>query len=133
MDNTISDGLATVILPIDLVWKNEFTTTQIAQTLQRGLNGSFIVTEAEKLKGRSIQLTSDINSGWITRLDLLALRALSEQEDQPMVLVYNTVSYDVIFDRSKNNTIKATQVIDCSNPTDEDFYSLSVSFLTITP
>ena len=131
MATTLTDGVTVVTLPDYLTWANEFTTTQVAQDKQRSITGALVIFEDTKLEGRSLSLESDEDGGWITRLDLLALRALGEQEDTDLILVFNNVSYDVRFDRSNGSGIKVVPVLDCSDPSNDSKYALSLSLFTI--
>lgn len=131
MATTITDGVTTITLPDDLVWSNEFHTTQIAQDTKRSLTGAFVVFEDTKLHGRSIKLDSDEDSGWIIRSNLLALRALSEQEDMDMTLVFHAQTHTVRFDRANGSPIKTVQILECSDPSNDAKYALSLSLITV--
>jgi len=116
-------GLA---IPDDMVWVDEFSTTQIAQSLKRTLTGVHVIQESTLIIGRSIML----DGGWVTRAELLALRALAEDEDQVHVLVHNTISYDVRFSRNGGSGIDAKAILDCSNPDAAAKYSLKLNLFT---
>ena len=131
MSITISDASSTIILPDDLVWRNEFDTSQIAQSQSRTLGGNLVVFESQKIAGRKIALESDADSGWITRNDLDLLRSMFEQVDTDLTLVRNAVSFTVRVDRSSGSGIKVIPVIDCSNPSSTDKYALSVYLITV--
>jgi hypothetical protein len=127
---TITDGITVVTLPDDLIWIDEFETSQIAQESSRTLSGSLVVFEGVKIKGRSMNLASDDDSGWINRLDLIALRALFEQVDETYTLNFNGTDYTVIADKSNGSAIRAVAVIDCSDPTNDSKYALSLRLFT---
>jgi hypothetical protein len=116
-------------LPDDLVWVNEFSTTQIAQSKKRTLTGVNVIQESTLIHGRNIILDG-LGGSWITRAELLALRALAESEDVSHVLRFNNVNYDVRFDRSSGSAIEATPVVNCSDPTSDHNYSIKLSFFT---
>jgi hypothetical protein len=131
MSTTITDGVTIVNLPDDLLWRDEFTTSQIAQDTKRTLTGAFVIFEGTKLNGRSMSLESDDDSGWIERVDLLALRALFEQEDTDLDLLYRGVTVTVRVDRANGSGITASPVLDCSNPSTETLYALSIKLITV--
>ena len=133
MATTIEDiaQTITVTLPDDLLWANEFTTSQVAQDTKRTITGAMVIFEDTKLHGRSIELTSDEDSGWIVRSALLNLRALSELEDTDCNLVYRAVTYKVRFDRSNGSGIKVIPVVDCSDPSNDSKYALSLALITV--
>ena len=131
MTISITDGSTTVTLPPDLVWVDEFSSSQIAQDTKRSLSGAFVVFESLKIQGRPISLMSDDDSGWISRSDLITLRALEEQVDTTMTLSHNGTNYNVRFDRSNGSGVTARAVIDCSDPSNDHKYALSLKLLTV--
>jgi hypothetical protein len=131
MATTITDGVTVVNLPDDLLWRDEFTTSQIAQDTKRTLTGAFVIFEDTKVKGRSMSLESDDDSGWIERADLLALRALFEQEDTDLDLFYRGVIVTVRVNRANGSGVSASPVMDCSNPSTEALYALSMALITV--
>ena len=131
MSISITDGSTNVVLPSDLVWSDEFSTSQIAQDIKRSLSGAFVVFESLKIEGRPITLSSEDDGGWITRSDLLVLRNLEEQVDKIMILSHNGTNYNVRFDRSNGSGVSARPVIDCSDPSNDSKYALSLKLLTV--
>ena len=134
MPTTIEDiaQTITVTLPDDLLWSDEFDTSQVAQDRKRTITGALVIFEDTKIKGRSLKLESDDDSGWITRADLLALRSLCELEDTDCELIYRSITYKVRFDRSNGSGIKAVPVVDCSDPSNDAKYALSLSLITVS-
>lgn len=127
---TISDGSTTIDLPSDLIWSDEFDTTQVAQSLQRTLSGALVRFESQKHEGRKITLNSDIDSGWTDRATVKLLRAMFEIADQALELSFHGETYDVIVDRSSGSGLRAVPVIDCSDASDDSKYSVSIDLLT---
>lgn len=124
--------LAGVDLPDDLVWSDELNYSAVAQNKQRTLTGSLIVQESLKLKGRPITLTGSAEHGWIERSVLLQIQALVDTVDNDMVLIFNSQSYNVRFDRENGNSpIETQQIIDCSDPSANDPYSITVKLMTV--
>lgn len=69
--------LATVTLPDDLTWSDEFEWTPVAAADTRTLGGLLVREESALIAGRPITLTGSEQHGWITRTQLLALYALA--------------------------------------------------------
>ena len=123
------DFSTTIDLPKDLIWKDEFHTTQIAQVKKRTLTGSLVIFEDTKIEGRAISLNSDEDGGWIERAQLLTLREFIEYEHKDMILEFHGRFFNVRIDRS--DPIRVVPVVDCSDPSPTSKYSLSIKFITI--
>lgn len=127
---TTTDLLTTIELPNDLLWKDEFTQTAVAQHTQRSITGAFIVHESTKLQGRPMSLASDGDqTAWISRPKLLQLKALEEVTAAEYILNFRGVDYRVIFDRSSGSAINAIPIKDCVDGADN--YALSLKFFTV--
>ncbi len=125
--------LDTMTLPDNLLWVNEFDWTPVAQSTDRSLTGSLIVSESLMTYGRSIVLGDGENS-WLTLSDLNTLFALSEIPKKKMLLTLPVGrAFTVIFDRSEGAPIEARQVLPLTNPDDSDFYAVVIRLLTVTP
>lgn len=71
--------LDAIVLPDTLVWEDEVPWSPVVQSVEYSLTGALIVEEATRQAGRPITLAgqsdSDSHTGWMTRNDLLTLRA----------------------------------------------------------
>ena len=125
--------LDTMTLPDNLLWVNEFDWTPVAQSTDRSLTGSLIVSESLMTYGRSIVLGDGENS-WLTLSDLNTLFALSEIPKKKMLLVLpDDRQFTVIFDRQDGSPIEAQQVLPLTIPDDSDFYAVVIRLLTVAP
>ncbi len=125
--------LDTMTLPDNLLWVNEFDWTPVAQSTDRSLTGSLIVSESLMTYGRSIVLGDGENS-WLTLADMNTLFALSEIPKKKMLLTLpGGRAFTVIFDQSEGAPIEARQVLPLTNPDDSDFYAVVIRLLTVAP
>jgi len=67
--------LGSLQLPDGLVWDNEFDWTAPTTSITYSLTGSLIVHTANKLTGQPISLKGDVNFTWVTRAQLIAIKA----------------------------------------------------------
>jgi len=116
-------------LPDDFIWVDEFTSTQVAQVMSRALTGALIVQSALKVSGRP--MTLDGTDGvWVPRSVVDQLRTLFETNpDGTFTLEYRGETFSVIQDVSDGSCMKATPVIDYSNPQADALYSLHLKLL----
>ena len=125
--------LDSLTLPDNFIWVNEFDWSPVAQSTERSLTGALIVSESQKIYGRSIVLGDGENS-WLTLAELNALFALSEQLAHKMPLTLTDGrSFTVIFDRSDSSPIEAIPLFPHSNPSHEDIYAVVIRLLTMAP
>ncbi|MTI12700.1 hypothetical protein [Sansalvadorimonas verongulae] len=110
---------------------NEFDWSPVAQEQERSLTGALVVSESLKSYGRSIVL-GDGENGWLTRAEVDALFALSEQVGKKMALTLpGGRSFTVIFDRADGPPIEAQQLFPLTTPTDRDIYTVVMRLLTV--
>lgn len=127
---TISDGITTINLPPELQWRDEFAWTRVEHSTDYSLTGSLVVQEGVRQDGRPITLYGGTGSAWATRSTIEALYALASIPNQVMTLnLWGTV-YSVIFRRP---AIEAQEIVRIANPTADQFYSLTLNLMEITP
>ena len=120
-----------VHLPDNLIWVDEFSTTQVAASHTRSLTGALIVQTSLKLAGRSIVLDGQAG-GWVTHTQLTALRLLLEvNPDKTFILDYRGITQDVIQNASTGPALTSTAIVDYETPTAEDYYWINLKLLTI--
>ena len=124
--------LDAITLPDDLIWRNEYKWQPVSQVIDKSLTGVLIIQEAQQVKGRDIILVGTDSSGWITKATLDLLKVKYDTANLTMVLIINSVSYNVMFKRSSNQGALAAQLIrECSNPSANENYSVTLEFITI--
>lgn len=118
-------------LPEDLIWVDEFQTTQVAQSVKRTLTGAFIVQAATMIAGRQMSLDGS-EGGWITRTQLEALRGLLEAAPNgQFTLNYRGIDYTVIQNATAGPALTSQQIVDYATPDSDDWYSIVLNFYII--
>ncbi|WP_422463726.1 hypothetical protein [Endozoicomonas sp. ALB115] len=124
--------LDTITLPDDLLWINEFEWNPVEQTTERSLAGALLVQEGQLVHGRSIVLSGNGEAGWVSRLTVKSLFALSKAVSKTMTLrLPDNREFSVIFDRSNGAPIEAQQLMPFAYPDDSDQYLLTLRLLTV--
>lgn len=121
-------------LPEDIQWEDEFSGFGVGQVITPTLTGALIVEEFGQTAGRPITLTGDGHS-WVYRSTVEALSTLvaTPLSNQTLTLVWaDGRSFDVVFDRSRNNGLKAQEVqrMAASIQTTEHYYTIEINLLT---
>lgn len=128
---TLNDGVATLTLPNDLQWLNEFAWSPVEQGQEYSLSGALIVQEGVKLRGREITLFGGEDSAWITRAVLLQLYAFASAPGKVMTLTLHARTFTVMFRHP--GAIEAAEIIRQADPADSDFYSVTINLFEVTP
>ena len=124
--------LDTITLPDDLLWINEFEWNPVEQTTERSLTGALLVQEGQVTYGRPIVLSGGSEAGWVSRLAVKNLFALSKAANKTMTLTLpDSRQFTVIFDRSNGAPVEAQQVLPFAYPEDSDQYLLTLRLLTV--
>lgn len=122
-------SLDAIQLPPDLIWVDEYGHTPVKQSIATAVNGSLIVEAAAQTKGRPITLHGGEDAAWIDRATLEQLRVKQYQPGLVMTLVHNGISYSVLF--VQPGGIEAKPIIDFSNPSNDDWYSLTLKLIEV--
>lgn len=122
--------IATLTLPEDLVWQDEFVHDPVAQQQTRTEGGVLIVEETATTAGRPITLVGGPDAGWITRATLIALRALADSANTTHTLTLNDGrTFEVMFVRP--GAIAVEPIVPFNNPLSGDFYALTLKLFTV--
>ena len=134
---TLTNGATALELPDDLLWEDEFTWAQVAQATERGITGALIVDAMARNGGRPITLAGTAETAWISRADMLTLKAWAAIPGQEFALVVRGVAHNVIFDHGTGDTttsVAQQPVMAFSNMQADDYHSnLRLRFLEINP
>lgn len=84
-----------VTLPQGLIWSDELTYTSVAVSTTFTLTGSLILERTVKQAGRPITLTGTRDFAWMTRMDLLALQALLEENADLTLTLHDARTFTV--------------------------------------
>lgn len=125
---TLSNGTTTLDLDDDLLWSDEFAWQPVARSVQTTVTGAVIVESAVRQAGRPITLRGGADYGWLTRSQILTLRAWSALPAATFTLTLRGVPYTVAF---ADAAVDATPVVDVSDPTGGDYYVPTLSFIEV--
>ncbi len=120
--------LDAVALPEELVWRDEFKWTPVKQSIEYTLPGAQIIDSGVKLAGRPISLNDE--NAWVDYMTLNALYAKLQADSEMVLTLIDGRVFNVRFDH-QNTPLTATPVIDYNHPDNNDFYRLSLKFITV--
>lgn len=118
-------------LPAGLLWSDECTSSRVAQTVRRTLDGSVVVFYGQLQAGLPITLESEADAGWFTRaqVEALALRAASPGGIYTLVLRGQT--HRVMFRHHEPPAFEARVLVNSANPQPGDYYTATLKLMTI--
>lgn len=115
-----------VVLPIDLIWSDEYGFSHVSQVIKKSLTGALIIQEAIQPKGRKLGIKGGLDAAWIDRDTLIEIRTKYETVDHDMELIWHGVSYKVRFDRSGNiSPVMTKEIYELADPDAEHVYSIT--------
>lgn len=106
----------------DVVIANEFGKEVVFSEFDRALDGTPVIWEQAIVSGQAIDLIGGVDFGWITREDLLELKALAEVVGTSYVLNFDGEESTVRFRNETPPVITAVQVVPRVNPEVIDWY-----------
>lgn len=119
--------LASIQLPSDLLWLNEFSWSPLTKSVSRSLSGAQLVQTAVKNQGRPITLSG--SHAWITRANVLALKALAEAPNATYTLTLaDTRVFSVMFE---DNGFIADAIYPIDLPDAAHPYAIQLRLLTV--
>lgn len=119
-----------VPLPADLAWTDEFTWQQVLQSTEYSTTGALILDAYAKQAGRPITLVGTETRGWCQRDVLNTLRGWSSQPSTTFTLDMRGMSYSVVFNHEAG-ALDAEALVDYADPTDDDYYVVTIRFLEL--
>lgn len=119
-------ALGTLTLPDDPVWIDEFgeESSPVVQSQSFGSTGSQFLEEAIKQAGTPMTL----DLGWLTRTQMLSLKALADIANTSYALLIPQGSFTVAFRRPPYVVRPIRQLAD---PDGADFYQVTVNLWTV--
>lgn len=126
---------ASVVLPHDLLWVDEFNWSPVTTVLNYTLPGALVVESSKKLTGRPITLQSNFDDmGWVKRTDVLVLQNWAALENQQfrLNLEYETDTrqFTVLFDQS-NTPITASPVKGFPSHLSDDWFRITLKLIEV--
>ena len=127
--------LATITLPPDSIWSDEFDWTPFAQSVEIDQDGLLVVETSAPRSGQPVTLAL----GWITHITLQRLLDLRDAVDQSPVPLSlpGRAPFDVLWNHTKGSPIKATPVTPRPDYTDrmgddpEDYFDTTLLLLKV--
>lgn len=129
--------LATIVLPDDMEWIDEFQWQPAAQQIEVASNGALLVEESVQLAGRPITLEGRIegNVGFAlpTRAVIKQLQDLaSAAHVTPLTLtLHDGRSFDVLFRRTDGAAVEARPLKHIAPHDDADLYALTLRLMQV--
>ncbi|WP_339331727.1 hypothetical protein [Aeromonas caviae] len=118
--------LNSVLLPDDLVWRDEFDWAPVEQVVTPTLSGALLVEETARPEGRPLTLV-----GHCSRATVLALKELEALVAQTLTLtLLDGVDRAVIWRRPG---VVATPFIEMADPEAGEMYALTLNLTEVTP
>lgn len=121
--NVTLNGL---LLPDDLIWRDEFDWAPVEQVVTPTLSGALLVEETPKPEGRPITLV-----GHCPRATVLSVKALEAQVAQLMTLTLLDGLQREVFWRRPG--VVATPLIEMADPEAGEPYALTLNFTEVIP
>lgn len=121
--NVTLNGL---LLPDDLIWRDEFEWAPVEQVVTPTLTGALLVEETPKPEGRPITLV-----GHCPRATVLSLKALEAQVAQLLTLTLLDGLQREVFWRRPG--VVATPLIEMADPEAGEPYALTLNFTEVIP
>jgi hypothetical protein len=132
--------VASVTLPGDLLWSDEFTGWKVGQAQRRSLTGALIVQESEVQVGRPITLqTTRSGNSYVAAVSLPVLQALQALEavarTTPMTLTLpahnsGTRTFNALWNRAAGAALEATPLLFASPYVDGDYFAITLRLIT---
>ena len=133
----MSITLASVTLPGDMQWIDEFDWTAVTQQVEISTAGSLLVEASKQLAGRPITLQAPLSGGIAfalpTRAVVKALQALADTAtDTPMLLTLDDGrTFNVRFDYSHGTPVEAAPIKHIVPQDDADLYTLTLRLMQV--
>ena len=120
----MSITLATLSLPDDCVWQNEFDAVPVAAATARTVSGRLVVTASALTAGRPIDLGGE--SAWISRADVRTLHAWASIPSWTGTLsLHDGRTFTVRFRTQEEKCVEAASILGAADPGQDALYQLT--------
>lgn len=123
--------LGGIELPKTTVWTDRQIGDPILQTRNVTLGGKAVVSSFALPSGRLITLEGQQDTGWITKDVYDSLYSLSATVGATYSFVYNTETYQVMFNHTDPPAISGSPLIYRNNQDGTDYYVFSIKLITV--
>ncbi|MBV5327669.1 MAG: hypothetical protein JZU65_08520 [Chlorobium sp.] len=131
MSITITDGVTTITLPADTLWRDETDWSPVVQSIEHTLTGSLLVEVGSKLAGRPITMGGDQEASWLDRGTILDLMTWSAIAGQVLTLNYHGRSFSVMFRHHEPPAVDTRALVEKVPPADEDWYWFTIKLMAV--
>jgi len=120
-------NLATVTLPDNVRWRDEFAWSAVTQATERTLSGAMVVEETPRQSGRPITL----EGLWCDRSTVEALRTLEEQVATEMTLdLPDGRTFTVLWRRDSEPALRADPLLPAViDPDPDELYEVTLRLM----
>lgn len=128
----LTNGAATITLPDDLAWVDEYAWQAVEQSVERSVTGAQIIDVGIKTKGRPITLSAGADFAHITRSVLDQLMAWANLPPQTMTLtLVDGRSFQVMFRHHDGGGVTAEALIHIWPVQPDDYYIPTLRLMEI--
>lgn len=132
MPNIIVNG--SITLPPDLHWEDEFSWSPVGLKESVSLTGATILQASKRQDGRRITLKSGEDFAWLTRVQLVELKALEETVPNPtfQLVMGDGTAFTVKFASTEGRAIEADAVQPGKKPEPTDLFKATLRFMEVS-
>jgi hypothetical protein len=123
--------LGGVTLNPSLQWPDRWRYASIAQEQIRTLGGSLVINSARLYEGLAVTLTADTSTGWLTKLQSVAILALADGLTSTYTLDFHGVVMTVAFDHTKSPAVQMRPLLFKEPQEDTDYFIGSIKLITV--
>lgn len=114
-----------------IVWVDQFKTSKVSQVNQRTLGGQLVSYELGLVEGIDITLEAQIDTGWLTKAQVEAVKALSEVVASTHTLNFEGQIFTVQFRHDEPPAVDFTPIIFRRNSEPGDFFTGVIKLRTV--
>ena len=110
--------LGALTLPQGLRWADEFTWSPLTQATEYSLTGALIVHQNEKQAGRPITLVGGKDFAWLTRSEVVSLKALLDAGEEMTLTLHDSRTFTVLPEGDEPLTVSPLPIVKDSGAAD---------------
>lgn len=108
--------LGAIALPQGCVWNDEFSWSPLAQETTYTLTGSLVVEQTTRAAGRPITLVGGKDFAWMTRAEVVALKALLDAGEAMTLTLHDSRAFTVLPANDAPLAVAALPIVKDSGP-----------------
>lgn len=124
--------LGGVVLSDHMIWEDEITSSSsVAQVVKRTLAGTLLVQEQQLSGGVPITLSATDKQGWLTKVQVVAIKGLAEQAGLLIPLTIGSNTYTVVFRHTEDPAFYAEPLDQIGAQAPAGYYTAVIKLMTI--